>query len=109
METIATKIYGASGISAPSSVKKQIDELQKNGYGTYPVCVAKTQYSFSTDPSLRGAPSGHTISIREVRLSAGAEFIVMVCGDIMTMPGLPKIPAAEKIDLDDDGNIIGLF
>ena len=109
METIATKIYGASGISAPSSVKKQIDELQKNGYGTYPVCVAKTQYSFSTDPSLRGAPSGHTISIREVRLSAGAEFIVMVCGDIMTMPGLPKTPAAERIDIDDNGNIVGLF
>ena len=109
MKTIATKIYGASGITAPSNVKKQIDELQKNGYGSYPVCVAKTQYSFSTDPSLRGAPSDHTISIREVRLSAGAEFIVMVCGDIMTMPGLPKVPAAEKIDLDDNGNIIGLF
>ena len=109
MKTIATKIYGASGITAPSNVQKQIDELQKNGYGSYPVCVAKTQYSFSTDPSLRGAPSDHTISIREVRLSAGAEFIVMVCGDIMTMPGLPKVPAAEKIDLDDNGNIIGLF
>ena len=73
------------------------------------MCVAKTQYSFSTDPTLRGAPSGHTIPIREVRLAAGAEFIVMVCGDIMTMPGLPKIPAAEKIDLDADGNIVGLF
>ena len=109
METIAKKIYGASGISAPSSVKKQIDELQKNGYGKYPVCVAKTQYSFSTDPLLRGAPSGHEISIREVRLAAGAEFVVMVCGDIMTMPGLPKVPAAEKIDLDSDGNIVGLF
>ena len=83
--------------------------LQNNGYGKYPVCVAKTQYSFSTDPTLRGAPKDHIISIREVRLAAGAEFIVMVCGDIMTMPGLPKIPAAEKIDLDDDGNIIGLF
>ncbi|MBT3549232.1 MAG: formate--tetrahydrofolate ligase [Gammaproteobacteria bacterium] len=109
METIAQKIYGASGISAPANIKKQIDDLQKNGYGKYPVCVAKTQYSFSTDPTLRGAPSGHEITIREVRLAAGAEFIVMVCGDIMTMPGLPKIPAAEKIDLDDDGNIIGLF
>ena len=83
--------------------------MQKNGYGKYPVCVAKTQYSFSTDPLLRGAPTGHEITIREVRLAAGAEFIVMVCGDIMTMPGLPKVPAAEKIDLDDDGNIIGLF
>ena len=109
METIAQKIYGASGISAPANIKKQIDELQKNGYGKYPVCVAKTQYSFSTDPTLRGAPTGHEIAVREVRLAAGAEFIVMVCGDIMTMPGLPKIPAAEKIDLDDDGNIIGLF
>ena len=109
METIAKKIYGASSISAPSNIKKQIDDLQKNGYGKYPVCVAKTQYSFSTDPSLRGAPSGHDIAIREVRLAAGAEFIVMVCGDIMTMPGLPKIPAAEKIDLDKDGNIVGLF
>ena len=109
METIAQKIYGASGITAPANIKKQIDDLQKNGYGKYPVCVAKTQYSFSTDPTLRGAPRDHVISIREVRLAAGAEFIVMVCGDIMTMPGLPKIPAAEKIDLDDDGNIIGLF
>ena len=109
METIAQKIYGAKNITATSTVKKQIDELQKNGYGKYPVCVAKTQYSFSTDPALRGAPSGHEISIREVRLAAGAEFIVMVCGDIMTMPGLPKVPAAEKIDLDDEGNVTGLF
>jgi formate--tetrahydrofolate ligase len=109
METIAQKIYGASGISAPAKIKKQIEELQKNGYGKYPVCVAKTQYSFSTDPTLRGAPSDHVITIREVRLAAGAEFVVMVCGDIMTMPGLPKVPAAEKIDLDSDGNIIGLF
>ncbi|MBT5863245.1 MAG: formate--tetrahydrofolate ligase [Gammaproteobacteria bacterium] len=109
METIAKKIYGASGISAPANIKKQIDDLQNNGYGKYPVCVAKTQYSFSTDPTLRGAPSGHEITIREVRLAAGAEFVVMVCGDIMTMPGLPKVPAAEKIDLDKGGNIIGLF
>jgi formate--tetrahydrofolate ligase len=109
METIAKKIYGASGISAPANIKKQIDDLQSNGYGKFPVCVAKTQYSFSTDPTLRGAPSNHEIPIREVRLSAGAEFIVMVCGDIMTMPGLPKVPAAERIDIDDDGNIIGLF
>ena len=109
METIAKKIYGASSISAPANVKKQIDDLQANGYGSFPVCVAKTQYSFSTDPSKRGAPSDHEIPIREVRLSAGAEFIVMVCGDIMTMPGLPKQPAAERIDIDDNGNIIGLF
>ncbi len=109
METIAKKIYGASSISAPANIKKQIEELQNNGYGNFPVCVAKTQYSFSTDPTLRGAPSDHVIPIREVRLSAGAEFIVMVCGDVMTMPGLPKAPAAERIDIDDDGNIIGLF
>ncbi len=109
METIAKNIYGASGITAPSNVKKQIDDLQENGYGKYPVCVAKTQYSFSTDPSLRGAPSNHVIPIREVRLAAGAEFIVMICGDVMTMPGLPKVPAAEKIDLDQDGNVTGLF
>ncbi len=109
METIAKKIYGASSISAPANVKKQIDDLQANGYGNFPVCVAKTQYSFSTDPTKRGAPSDHEIPIREVRLSAGAEFIVMVCGDIMTMPGLPKVPAAERIDIDDKGNIIGLF
>ncbi|MED5429936.1 MAG: formate--tetrahydrofolate ligase, partial [Pseudomonadota bacterium] len=109
METIAKKIYGADGISAPSNIKKQIEDLQNAGYGNYPVCVAKTQYSFSTDPTLRGAPTGHIIPIREVRLAAGAEFIVMVCGDIMTMPGLPKVPAAEKIDLDADGNIVGLF
>ena len=109
METIAKKIYGASSISAPANIKKQIDDLQANGYGKFPVCVAKTQYSFSTDPTLRGAPSNHEIPIREVRLSAGAEFIVMVCGDIMTMPGLPQVPAAERIDIDDDGNIIGLF
>ena len=109
METVAKKIYGASGISAPTNIIKQIEELQNNGYGKYPVCVAKTQYSFSTDPSLRGAPTDHVIPIREVRLAAGAEFVVMVCGDIMTMPGLPKIPAAEKIDIDTDGNIVGLF
>tara|TARA_B100001029_G_C15049789_1_gene449815 strand:- start:365 stop:2038 length:1674 start_codon:yes stop_codon:yes gene_type:complete len=109
METIAKNIYGASGITAPSNVKKHIDDLQENGYGKYPVCVAKTQYSFSTDPSLRGAPSDHVIPIREVRLAAGAEFIVMICGDVMTMPGLPKVPAAEKIDLDQDGNVTGLF
>tara|TARA_B100001057_G_scaffold444924_1_gene482241 strand:+ start:1192 stop:2865 length:1674 start_codon:yes stop_codon:yes gene_type:complete len=109
METVAKKIYGASNITATSAIKKQIDELQKNGYGKYPVCVAKTQYSFSTDPTLRGAPDDHVIPVREVRLAAGAEFIVMVCGDIMTMPGLPKKPAAERIDIDADGNIVGLF
>ena len=96
-------------VSLSRNVKKQIDDLQANGYGSFPVCVAKTQYSFSTDPTKKGAPTDHEIPIREVRLSAGAEFIVMVCGDIMTMPGLPKVPAAERIDIDDNGNIIGLF
>ncbi len=106
---IATKIYGAAGVSASDKVREQIRRLEEAGYGHYPVCVAKTQYSFSTDPGARGAPSGHTLDIREVRLAAGAEFIVMVCGDVMTMPGLPKVPSAEKIDLDDNGNVVGLF
>jgi formate--tetrahydrofolate ligase len=106
---IATKIYGAADVTADQKVKTQIDKLQQDGYGHYPVCIAKTQYSFSTDPALRGAPSGHIINVREVRLAAGAEFIVMVCGDVMTMPGLPKIPSAEKIDIDDSGKVVGLF
>ena len=106
---IATKIYGARGVTADAKVRAQIHRLQEDGYGHYPVCVAKTQYSFSTDPQLRGAPSGHEIGIREVRLSAGAEFVVMVCGDIMTMPGLPKVPAAEKIDINEAGKVVGLF
>lgn len=108
MKTIATKIYGASDITADSDVRNKIKKLQEE-YGHYPVCVAKTQYSFSTDPKLRGAPSNHVVNIREVRLAAGAEFIVMVCGDIMTMPGLPKIPSAEKIDIDENGTVVGLF
>ena len=106
---IATKIYGAGEVTADAKVRAQIKKLQQDGYGHYPVCVAKTQYSFSTDPQLRGAPSGHVINVREVRLAAGAEFVVMVCGDVMTMPGLPKIPSAEKIDLTDDGKVVGLF
>jgi formate--tetrahydrofolate ligase len=109
MNAIATKIYGAAGISADSKVKAQIARLQADGYGHYPVCVAKTQYSFSTDAGAKGAPSGHTVNVREVRLNAGAEFIVMVCGDIMTMPGLPKVPSANRIDIDADGRISGLF
>jgi formate--tetrahydrofolate ligase len=109
MKAIATKIYGASDITADSKVRGQIKKLQEDGYGHYPICVAKTQYSFSTDPGLRGAPSNHVVTIREVRLAAGAEFIVMICGDIMTMPGLPKVPSANAIDVGDDGKIIGLF
>jgi formate--tetrahydrofolate ligase len=109
VRAIATKIYGAAEVTADTKVRAQISKLEEDGYGRYPVCVAKTQYSFSTDPGLRGAPSGHTVNVREVRLSAGAEFIVMICGDIMTMPGLPKLPSAEKIDITDDGRVVGLF
>jgi formate--tetrahydrofolate ligase len=108
MNAIATRIYGAAGISADRKVREQIQRLQDQGYGHFPVCVAKTQYSFSTDPSALGAPSGHTVNVREVKLAAGAEFIVMICGDVMTMPGLPKVPSAVRIDIDDNGNIIGL-
>jgi len=108
VKTIATKIYGAADISADSKIRARMEELQKS-YGHYPVCIAKTQYSFSTDPALRGAPSGHMVNIREVRLAAGAEFIVVVCGDVMTMPGLPKVPSADKIDIDAQGRVVGLF
>src|SRR5262249_39724498 len=90
-----------------SKVRQQIKHYQEAGYGHYPVCVAKTQYSFSTDPKLLGAPSGHVVNIREVRLAAGAEFIVMICGDVMTMPGLPKEPAANHIDIDGGGGTVG--
>jgi formate--tetrahydrofolate ligase len=109
MKAIATKIYHASDITADSKVRAQIRQLQEAGYGHYPVCVAKTQYSFSTDPKLRGAPAQHVVNIREVRLAAGAEFVIMICGDIMTMPGLPKVPAANSIDVDAEGRITGLF
>ena len=108
ISTVATKIYGASEITAETKIRTQIKKLQADGYGHYPVCIAKTQYSFSTDPLLRGAPSHHSVNIREVRLSAGAEFVVAICGDIMTMPGLPKIPSAAKMDLDDNGRVVGL-
>jgi formate--tetrahydrofolate ligase len=109
MKAIATKVYHASDITADSKVRAQIRQLQESGYGHYPVCVAKTQYSFSTDPKLRGAPTHHVVNIREVRLAAGAEFVIMICGDIMTMPGLPKVPAANSIDVGADGRITGLF
>jgi len=105
---VATRIYGAADISASAAVRRQIAALQAAGHGHLPVCIAKTQYSFSTDAGLRGAPDGHVVDIREVRLAAGAEFVVLVCGDVMTMPGLPRVPAAEHIDLDDSGRIIGL-
>jgi formate--tetrahydrofolate ligase len=109
MKAVATQIYHATDITADTRVRAQIRTLQESGYGHYPVCVAKTQYSFSTDPKLRGAPSHHVVNIREVRLAAGAEFVIMICGDIMTMPGLPKVPAANSIDVDDNGRITGLF
>ena len=105
---IAKKVYRAGEVTADAKVRAQIKKLQEEGYGHYPVCVAKTQSSFSTDASLRGAPTGHTINIREIRLAAGAEFVVMICGDIMTMPGLPKVPAAARIDYVD-GKVVGLF
>ncbi len=108
IETIATKIYGAASVDADKTILKQLEKYEELGYGAYPICIAKTQYSFSTNAKLRGAPSGHVIHVREVRLSAGAEFIVVVCGDIMTMPGLPREPAANDIDIDENGVVIGL-
>jgi formate--tetrahydrofolate ligase len=108
LRKLATRTYGAADISASAAVRAQIKRLQEAGYGHLPICVAKTQYSFSTDATLRGAPEGHVVDVREVRLAAGAEFIVLVCGDIMTMPGLPKVPSAERMDLDENGQIVGL-
>lgn len=109
IESVAKKIYGAEGIKLDSKAKTRLKELADEGHGALPVCIAKTQYSFSSDPTLRGAPTGHTLTVREVRLSAGAGFVVAICGDIMTMPGLPKTPAANRISLDDDGKVVGLF
>ncbi len=107
VEAIATRVYGAADVTATNAVRNRVQELQDAGYGGFPVCVAKTQYSFSTDPTQRGAPQGHTLNVREVRLAAGAEFVVMVCGDVMTMPGLPAVPASTRIDLVD-GVVVGL-
>jgi formate--tetrahydrofolate ligase len=107
MVAVASRVYGAAEVTASAAVRTRIKELQDGGYGSFPVCVAKTQYSFSTDPTALGAPTGHAVNIREVRLSAGAEFIVMICGDVMTMPGLPKVPASSHIDLVD-GKVVGL-
>ena len=109
VETVAKEIYRASEVIADSKVRAQLKGFEDQGYGNLPICIAKTQYSFSTDPSLKGAPSGHVLPIREVRLSSGAEFIVVICGEIMTMPGLPRVPAADSIKLNDKGEIEGLF
>ena len=108
LRKVATLTYGAADVTASAAVRAHIQRLQDSGYGHFPVCIAKTQYSFSTNPKLRGAPSGHTVEVREVRLAAGAEFVVMACGDVMTMPGLPKVPSAERIDLNTQGQIVGL-
>ena len=105
---IATRVYGASEVTADTKIRARIKELDAQGYGHFPVCVAKTQFSFSTDPRLRGAPTGHSVNIREVRLAAGAGFVVLVCGDIMTMPGLPRVPSSDRIDMVD-GKVVGLF
>ncbi|MDB9705842.1 formate--tetrahydrofolate ligase [Pelagibacteraceae bacterium] len=109
IEKIAKEIYRAKGIEVDKKTKEQIEKIEKAGFGKFPVCIAKTQYSFSTDPKLKGAPSDHTLSVREVRLSSGAEFLVVVCGAIMTMPGLPRVPAADNIKLNEKGEIEGLF
>ena len=109
IEIITKQIYRAEKITADNEVKNQLKIFENNGYGHLPVCIAKTQYSFSTDPKLKGAPSNHEIPIREVKLSSGAEFIVVVCGAIMTMPGLPKTPAADNIRLNKKGEVEGLF
>ena len=109
VETIAKEIYGANGIEFDDIVKEEVRVIEKSGFANFPVCIAKTQYSFSTDPKLKGAPSGHTLPIREVRLSSGAGFVVVICGAIMTMPGLPRVPAADSIKLNKKGEIEGLF
>jgi formate--tetrahydrofolate ligase len=106
---IAKEIYRADDVIADKSVRDQLKAYEAAGYGKFPICMAKTQYSFSTDPNLKGAPINHTLPIREVRLSAGAEFIVVICGEIMTMPGLPKVPSAEVIGIGANGQIEGLF
>lgn len=106
---IAQKLYGAEDVTADSKVRDRLKEFQAAGFGHLPVCIAKTQFSFSTDPALKGAPSGHVVAIREVRLAAGAEFVVAICGDVMTMPGLPRVPAATAIGVNERGRITGLF
>jgi formate--tetrahydrofolate ligase len=105
---VATKIYGAEKVTFTAKALKQIAQIEKDGFGHLPICVAKTQYSFSTDPKAVGAPTGHTLDVREVRLSAGAGFVVLITGEIMTMPGLPKVPASAGMDIDAAGRITGL-
>jgi formate--tetrahydrofolate ligase len=109
IRTIAREIYRASDVTVDKSVRDQLASFEAMGYGTSPICVAKTQYSFSTNPDAKGAPVDHTLNVREVRLSAGAEFVVAICGEVLTMPGLPKVPAANAIDVGPDGRIVGLF
>jgi formate--tetrahydrofolate ligase len=109
INTIATKIYRADGAVMDQKILNQLKDWEEQGYGDLPVCMAKTQYSFTTDPEARGAPTGFTIPVREVRLSAGAGFVVAICGEIMTMPGLPRVPSAENIRLNDIGDVEGLF
>jgi formate--tetrahydrofolate ligase len=109
IETIARNIYRADGVEADGKIRDQLRQWEADGYGHLPICIAKTQYSFTTDPERRGAPRGHTLPVREVRLSAGAGFVVAICGEIMTMPGLPRVPSAESIRMNEDGLIDGLF
>jgi formate--tetrahydrofolate ligase len=109
IRTIAREIYRAKDISVDKSVRDQLANFEAMGCGKFPICIAKTQYSFSTNPDAKGAPADHVIPVREVRLSAGAEFVVAICGEIMTMPGLPRVPAADAIDVGADGKIVGLF
>ena len=107
-EAVATRVYGAAGVTWDTKARRRLERIEADGYGRLPVCMAKTQYSFSTDPASLGAPTGHMVNVREVRLAAGAGFVVLVTGEIMTMPGLPRVPASDHIDIDDDGNIVGL-
>ncbi|MEN9010607.1 MAG: formate--tetrahydrofolate ligase, partial [Yoonia sp.] len=109
IDTIAKRIYHADEVIMDQKLRNQLKDWEEQGYGNLPICMAKTQYSFSTDPTLRGAPTGHSVPVRELRLSAGAGFIVAICGEIMTMPGLPRVPSAEAIHLNADGQIEGLF
>jgi formate--tetrahydrofolate ligase len=109
IRTIAREIYRAKDISLDKPVRDQLASYEAMGYGHFPICMAKTQYSFTTNPDLKGAPSDHIIPVREVRLSAGAEFVVAICGEILTMPGLPRVPAADSINIGADGRVVGLF